>query len=83
MAILDAEYQFDHHKLVYFFEADRYQLCLLLYVCECVFVSFGECVCLSLRMFGEYVCESDLLASECSSPPTLSYHIATTTAPVD
>jgi cell fate regulator YaaT (PSP1 superfamily) len=24
MAILDAEYQFDHHKLVYFFEADRY-----------------------------------------------------------
>lgn len=26
MAILDAEYQFDHHKLVYFFEADRYLL---------------------------------------------------------
>ena len=28
MAILDAEYQFDHHKLVYFFEADRYLLVL-------------------------------------------------------
>jgi cell fate regulator YaaT (PSP1 superfamily) len=23
MAILDAEYQFDRHKLVFFFEADR------------------------------------------------------------
>jgi hypothetical protein len=28
MAILDAEYQFDHHKLVYFFEADRYEHCV-------------------------------------------------------
>jgi hypothetical protein len=36
MAILDAEYQFDHHKLVYFFEADRYKqrvyACLRVYV---------------------------------------------------
>lgn len=30
MAILDAEYQFDHHKLVYFFEADRYESALLI-----------------------------------------------------
>ena len=32
MAILDAEYQFDHHKLVYFFEADRYGETLLVFI---------------------------------------------------
>jgi hypothetical protein len=58
MSILDAEYQFDHHKLVYFFEADRYQQCVCVQGMGGRGESLGVCVCVCVggRVERESVC---------------------------
>jgi hypothetical protein len=46
MSVVDAEYQFDRHKLTIYYSANRYALhptaCIVLYVCMYYFFPFNS-----------------------------------------